>query len=159
MIKKITLFCFVILISTVNADAQAFRPGKVAINAGGTVLIIGELTPGAHLSAEIGVVQFKRKFTIGIGADTDINFVDPEITGYHFGLRTALHYGDRNARNLDIYGGVGLGMPLFDEHNFVYPVFFNAFVGGRVLLTKRLGFFGELAMGATNARLGFTVII
>lgn len=159
MLKKNLLFCFVLLISIINADAQAFRPGKVAVNAGGAVLILGELTPGAHLSAEVGIMKIKKKFAIGIGAETDITFIDPEIIGYHAGLRTALHYGDRNARNLDIYGGIGLGIPFYDEHSFVNPVFLNVFAGLRVLFTKRFGFFGELGLGATNARLGLTVII
>jgi len=159
MLKKIILFGSVLLLSIVITNAQAFRPYKVAINAGGSVLMIGEITPATHFSAEISVLKFKSKFGIGIGADADITFIDPDILGYHAGLRASLHYGDRNQRTHDIYGGIGLGMPFYDEHIFVNTVFFNAFAGGRILVTKRIGFFGEVAMGAVNARLGLSIII
>ena len=159
MFKKISLISVIILFSILSANAQAFKKGKLGINAGGTVLIIGDITPGVHLSVDIGIIKINKKLVVGVGAASDVNFIDPDIIGYHAGLRATLHYGDRNAKTYDIYGGLGLGLPFYEEHGYAYPFYFNQFIGARILFTKRFGFFGEVGLGSTNIRLGFTVII
>ena len=159
MFKKLGLVSIIILFSIFSTNAQAFRKGKLAINAGGTVLLIGDITPGVHMSADYGIIKINKKFVVGVGAASDVNFVNPGIIGYHAAIRATLHYGNRNARDYDIYGGLGLGLPFYEEHNYAYPFYFNQFIGGRFLFSKRFGFFGEVGLGSTNVRLGFTVII
>ena len=74
-------------------------------------------------------------------------------------MRATLHYGNRNARTYDIYGGLGLGLPFFEEHTLAYPFYFNQFVGVRFLITKRFGIFGEAGLGTTNFRFGLTAVL
>ena len=57
MFKKIGFIFIILSVGIFSAEAQAFRLGKVAVNAGGTVLVIGDVTPGVHLSVDVPVIK------------------------------------------------------------------------------------------------------
>lgn len=160
MAKKIIYSLIIILtVSVISVNAQAFKEGKLAINAGGSVLLIGNITPGANMSVEYGIVKISKKFTFAAGLEGELLLIDPDIMGYHAGIRTTLHWGTRDTRSHDVYGGMSLGLPLYDEHNYAYPVYFNQFIGVRFVFKKRYGFFGEVGLGSTNIRAGISVIL
>lgn len=160
MTKKLiySLF-FLFIISCTSLNAQAFQKGKLAVNAGGSVLLIGNITPGANLSLEYGIVKISKKLTFAAGIEAEVLFIDPDILGYHGGVRTTLHWGTRDTRSHDVYGGLSLGLPLYDEHNYAYPVYFNQFLGVRFLFKRRYGVFAEAGLGSTNIRAGLSVIL
>ena len=139
--------------------SQVFDKGNIAFNLGiGIDLFSTDITPAGHFSGEIGVIPISNVGVISFGGNVDANIVDFDNVHTHLAFRTAFHFNFIKTERFDIYAGVGSGLRLYD-HNANSALYFDEFIGARMLLTQRFGLFLEAGYGATAAKFGICWVL
>lgn len=157
MIKKVILSA-AILLSILTVNAQAFTAGSKGFNLGAGFDLFAASDPAIHFSGEIGVIPISTVGTISFGANTDIIFVDFDDVRTHLAFRAAFHLGFLNTNKFDVYAGIGSGVRLYDSRNNS-PVYFDEFIGARMMLRENFGLFLETGYGATSIKAGVAWIL
>ena len=154
MIKK-TLLTVSVMFCILTVNAQAFSKGSICLNLGLGFGFIGDLTPAAHFSGEIGVIPVSNVGIVSFGGNADINVADFSDVKTHLAFRAAFHLGFLDTKKFDIYAGIGSGIRLYDHP---VPVYFDEFVGARMMIKTNFGLFIETGYGATSIKGGITWI-
>ncbi len=179
---KSILIVFLIVLSLLFnqsfVKAQTFEKGDVALNIGiGAGSAYGLATgasvwPGVNASIEYGVYQLKKVGVFSIGGITSWQHAWSGYTGYdvswnefYFGARSAFHLTLLEVDNLDVYGGLSIGIrsysdPVFRnnrwENDYNVVPFGGLFVGGRWYFTPNFGVFSELGYDVAWIKAGIS---
>jgi hypothetical protein len=183
--SKTILIAFLIALSLLFnqslVKAQTFEKGDAVLNIGiGAGSAYGLATgasvwPGVNASLEYGVYQLKKVGVFSIGGITSWQHAWSGYTGndvtwneFYFGARSAFHLSILEVDNLDVYGGITLGIrshsePVWDPHtnrdvnHYKVDPFGGLFVGGRWYFTPSFGVFSELGYDVSWLKAGISL--
>jgi hypothetical protein len=164
-----------------SASAQMFNKGDAVINLGVGLGSTYSLAPGAtggiglNASMEYGVYTLQKVGVFSAGGIFSWSHASADYYGYnslswnefYFGARAAFHLTMLEVDNLDVYGGVSLGIrshsePVwvnnnhYDNHYVIDP-FGGVFVGGRWYFTPGFGVFSELGYDVSWFKAGVSL--
>jgi hypothetical protein len=181
---KYLLLVLVIAISQLllqpAANAQTFNKGDAVLNFGvgvGSAYLYSGATawPAVNASFEYGVYKLKNIGVFSVGgilswqhAYNGYNNYDLAWNEIYFGARSAFHLSLLEIDNLDVYGGITIGLrsysdPVWNsytarwENNYGVNPFGGAFVGGRWYFTPSFGVFSELGYDVSWLKAGFSI--
>jgi hypothetical protein len=164
-----------------SANAQTFSKGDAVINLGVGLGSAYSLDPaasvgiGLNASVEYGVYQLNKVGVFSAGGIFSWSHASAGYTGYdlawnelYFGARAAFHLTMLDIDNLDVYGGVTLGIRSHsvpewdvqtqrDVNHYVVDPFGGIFVGGRWYFTPGFGVFSELGYDVSWFKAGISL--
>ncbi|MEA2042182.1 MAG: hypothetical protein U9N85_06470 [Bacteroidota bacterium] len=179
--NKKSLILLIVVFTTISFSygQQAFNRNDQAVNLG---LGFGwryhpknnfAPMPSFNIAYEAGVYEFPGVGVITAGGLLEYRHTRYEDKGdiYYWNstavtVRGAFHLGMLNTSKFDIYGGFMMG-PIFNSYhntdladddwgyNRAYYVF-DAFLGGRIMMSDKFGIFTEMGYGISYLKLGAT---
>jgi hypothetical protein len=182
MKKSIKYFLLVIVIAVlvqIPSKAQMFEKDDAVLNLGIGLghaygLYAGaSVWPGLNASFEYGVYKLKKIGVFSVGGilawqHAGYEYIGDDISWneLYFGLRSQFHLTMLEVDNLDVYGGITLGLRTYSDpditnngryenHYYVNP-FGGLFVGGRWYFSPGFGVFSELGYDVSWFKAGFS---
>jgi hypothetical protein len=180
MIKKLFILTSAIFFAfNVSNAQQAFNKGNACLNLGiglGSPYDFGVSAvplPSFNAAFEYGVYEIPKIGVITVGGFFDIRHTWHDRSGYKFtwtystiAARAAFHLAFLKTSKFDVYGGLmtGLRHESFKDSNGVVDntsdnyLSTDAFVGGKIMFSKKFGVFGEAGYGTSYLKLGITLM-
>ena len=170
------IFAAICIIISNSLFAQAFNKDSkmLGITGGLDGLYIGDLYTGLNFSYDQGYMETAGPGVISLGGSvglgrrsySDFNVYSWNSSRAYLAFRGAYHYNGIDEKNLDIYGGLEIGLGLI--HNrytgpaIVVPLDYstsnstnfylrpNPFIGARYFVTDNFGIMAETSMALFN---------
>lgn len=176
----VLVIAFFQLMTQTPANAQMFDKGDAVLNlgvgAGHAYSFYGASAwPGLNASFEYGVYQLKKIGVFSVGgifswqhAGYDYPGDDLSWNEFYFGFRSQFHLTMLEVDNLDVYGGLTLGLRTYYDtyynsrtgrydKDFEATPFGGLFVGGRWYFTPNFGVFSELGYDVSWIKAGIAL--
>ncbi len=173
MLKKFLLISSVMLVflSVSNAQ-QSFKKGNACINLGvgiGSPYNYGYNTvslPSVNAAFEYGIVDLPNIGVITAGAFLDYRYTWYSLDSHKhtwtyttIAARAAFHLAFLKTSKFDVYGGLMTGLRHeVGKYDGVSDnsLSTDAFVGGKIMFSPKVGAFAEAGYGVSFLKLGFT---
>ncbi|MDD5570441.1 MAG: hypothetical protein PHD97_04705 [Bacteroidales bacterium] len=182
-IKSLILFAAIafLSLSAISVKAQAFEKKNFVLSTGlgfesiwdydyGFYSGAASLWPTIYLNGEQGIIDIKKVGVISAGGETafrhvSLSYIDTKWDEFYIGTRGTFHLSLLKVKNLDVYGGLSIGIRFYSEPKWVKGYYketetrtspyYGIFVGGRYYFNKNFGVFSELGYEITFIKFGF----
>jgi len=171
--KKLVALSVIILFAAFAGSAQTFEKGDMVLNAGfgvgHTYGVHGGVSPSITVTGERGFWEIGDVGIISIGAllgfqHSSYHLVyDYSWNDFYFGARGLFHFTIIPVDKLDVYAGIGAGLRIDSEPDWVYEnhpsdihfgPYGGVFAGARYYFTDRFAAFAEVGYEISWLKVG-----